>query len=325
MELDGTSRLRVAFAQQPDVRIVASPLAVSEFYLRLALTAHTGVDGSAAAQRALRRVEAVVPRRALARLAPIFGAMWSAGAAPVPLPTGHATIEDELAYSAPLAPAAFRADVAALPRGMTHHLWELVADPEPVTRLLLSASLRVWVRVVGVEWPRILGEIRDLRLRHAAVAAELGWLDTLALLNADFCVSDAELDLNMWLTEPRLVTANPAPVLVMPTFGDARGVTATPTALQLLVPGLRPLGDPYHETPPAALPPRLRVLAALDSPASTTDLAVALDRSPGAVSELLTALHTDALVERQRQGRRVLYRRSDRGDAVLAAMVGSGG
>ena len=63
---------------------------------------------------------------------------------------------------------------------------------------------------------------------------------------------------------------------------------------------------------------RSRLLALLDEPASTTDLAVQLGVTPSAVSQHLRVLAAAGLVDRDRVGRAVLYRQTESG-ARLAA------
>lgn len=62
---------------------------------------------------------------------------------------------------------------------------------------------------------------------------------------------------------------------------------------------------------------RSRLLAMLDQPISTTELARLLGVTPGAVSRHLTALYGARLLNRTRSGRSVLYFRSPLGDALL--------
>jgi DNA-binding transcriptional ArsR family regulator len=62
---------------------------------------------------------------------------------------------------------------------------------------------------------------------------------------------------------------------------------------------------------------RSRLLAMLDQPTSTTELARLLEVTPSAVSRHLTALHAARLLNRTRSGRSVLYFRSPLGDALL--------
>jgi DNA-binding transcriptional ArsR family regulator len=63
--------------------------------------------------------------------------------------------------------------------------------------------------------------------------------------------------------------------------------------------------------------PRVRLLVASRSPATTTALARRLGVTPGAVSQHLAVLHRGGLVDRQRSGRTVLYQTSALGLALL--------
>jgi DNA-binding transcriptional ArsR family regulator len=67
---------------------------------------------------------------------------------------------------------------------------------------------------------------------------------------------------------------------------------------------------------------RAALVALLDQPTSTTDLARSLDASAGGVSQHLAVLRDSGLVRAYRVGRTVLYVRTDLGDSVHAA--GSG-
>lgn len=71
--------------------------------------------------------------------------------------------------------------------------------------------------------------------------------------------------------------------------------------------------------------PRVRLLTALRSPATTTALARRLGVTPGAVSQHLAVLHRGGLVDRQRSGRTVLYQTSALGLALLGAGSASSG
>ncbi len=59
------------------------------------------------------------------------------------------------------------------------------------------------------------------------------------------------------------------------------------------------------------------LLAALDEPAAVVDLAAALGVSPSAVSQSLKILGANGIVAGARHGRRVLYRRTALGDALI--------
>jgi DNA-binding transcriptional ArsR family regulator len=65
--------------------------------------------------------------------------------------------------------------------------------------------------------------------------------------------------------------------------------------------------------------PRVRLLTALRSPATTTALARRLGVTPSAVSQHLAVLHRGGLVDKRRSGRAVLYQTSALGLALLGA------
>lgn len=69
---------------------------------------------------------------------------------------------------------------------------------------------------------------------------------------------------------------------------------------------------------------RARVLAELDPPASTTELARRLDTSPAGVSAHLSVLRRAGLAAPQRSGRSVLYARTAAGEALLRAGLSPG-
>jgi DNA-binding transcriptional ArsR family regulator len=69
---------------------------------------------------------------------------------------------------------------------------------------------------------------------------------------------------------------------------------------------------------------RARLLDALDSPASTTQLARSTGLAPGAVGDHLAVLLRAGLLDRARSGRSVLYTRTALGDALAAVSGGTG-
>jgi DNA-binding transcriptional ArsR family regulator len=71
--------------------------------------------------------------------------------------------------------------------------------------------------------------------------------------------------------------------------------------------------------------PRVRLLAALRSPATTTVLARRLSVTPSAVSQHLAVLHRGGLVDKRRSGRIVLYQTTPLGLALLGDGTASSG
>jgi DNA-binding transcriptional ArsR family regulator len=71
--------------------------------------------------------------------------------------------------------------------------------------------------------------------------------------------------------------------------------------------------------------PRVRLLNALRSPATTTALARRLGVTPSAVSQHLAVLHRGGLVDKRRSGRAVLYQTTELGLALLRGDLASSG
>ena len=64
---------------------------------------------------------------------------------------------------------------------------------------------------------------------------------------------------------------------------------------------------------------RAALLTDLDAPRTTTDLAIRLDMTPGGVSQHLSALKESGFVTARRNGRTVLYCRSELADQLVTA------
>ena len=64
---------------------------------------------------------------------------------------------------------------------------------------------------------------------------------------------------------------------------------------------------------------RAALLADLDAPRTTTDLALRLEMTPGGVSQHLSVLKESGFVTARRNGRAVLYCRSELADQLVTA------
>jgi DNA-binding transcriptional ArsR family regulator len=237
--------------------------------------------------------------------------------------------EDELRVLTATPPARIADEVATAYRGrsLPAPLAPFVERPAEAVQDLAGLLRAYWHRTLARHWPRIRALLQGDVLHRARTLADGGaerlfadmdpaisW-DGGALRLHKRAVADLELGAEGLLfvpsvfVWPRVVAVvDPAwqPTVVYP----ARGVGT-----------LWEPGDPAAPDAIAALigPGRAKVLAALDEPWSTTDLARRLGVSAGGVSRHLSVLRAAGLVHATRAGRTVLYMRSAAGDDVLDA------
>ncbi|MEU9047275.1 MULTISPECIES: winged helix-turn-helix domain-containing protein [unclassified Kitasatospora] len=182
---------------------------------------------------------------------------------------------------------------------------------------------RYWESALAPYWPdarAVLDAEVDQRGRHLArygtgslfnsLSPQLSWADGLIRLESRF---DVALPARMVLLMPTLVSRR-IHVMLDPVDGCHR----VPT---LMYPVGKPPTVPHTPTPALAQllgPTRADLLAALVDPITTADLAARHFLSAGTVSYHLGVLHRSGLVSRVRSGREVLYRRTPRGEEMLA-------
>jgi DNA-binding transcriptional ArsR family regulator len=239
-------------------------------------------------------------------------------------------IEDELERVRATPAAQVRKELALF---KAQHGDRLPAAAEPLRRhperevpRLADTMAEYWRRAVAPHWPRILALLSaDLRYRairlteagpaalfddlHPTVSFEGGWLHidqpwqgTVELGGKGLLLVPTVFS---W-QRPSVIAIEPwQPTVIYP----ARGVSL--------------LWEPEHEAPAelAALigATRARILAALDAPQSTTELAARLGVSAGGVSQHLRVLADAHLVARTRERRVVLYARTAVGDQLASA------
>ncbi len=188
---------------------------------------------------------------------------------------------------------------------------------------LVDAMEAYWRRAVAPFWPRVLALLSaDLRHRatqlteggpqalfadlHPAVHFEGDWLTidhpwegTVELAGEGLLLVPSAFS---W-QRPSVISIEPwQPTVIYP----ARGVALLWEASARVQPEL---GALLGAT-------RARILAALDAPRSTTELAALLGLTPGNVSQHLSVLAASRLVASRREGRVVLYARTARADAL---------
>jgi DNA-binding transcriptional ArsR family regulator len=207
----------------------------------------------------------------------------------------------------------------------------MVRNPRRELGRLVDAMATYWERAVEPHWPRILALLSaDLRHRatrlteegpaglfddlHPTMSFEGEWLHidqpwrgTVELRGEGLLLVPTVFS---W-ERPSVIAVEPwQPTLIYP----ARGVALLWDSEREAAPGLAEL---MGQT-------RARILAGLDAPASTSELARRLGLTPGAVSQHLKVLAGAGLVARRRERRVVLYGRTATGDALTARVVQDG-
>jgi hypothetical protein len=237
-------------------------------------------------------------------------------------------LEAELAEMLATPPEQVRAEVERVyaPQPLPAVLQPFADEPEATLVALAELVRAYWAKALAPDWERIRALLEGDVLYRARQLADGGAQRLLADIHPELrfvgdtlfidMPFDGHLDLEgrgllfvpsafTWPRPSASIEAPWQPFVVYP----ARGIAS--------------LWEPGRAAPPAALAAllgrrRASVLTALHAPRSTTELARALELSPGSVSQHLSVLRDAGLVNAHRVGRVVLYVRSPTGDAVTA-------
>jgi hypothetical protein len=242
----------------------------------------------------------------------------------------HAGLDDELARVLATPPEQVAAEIArAHPGGLPEAGTAFAEDPQQAVRALVAEMRAFWDAVLAPRWERIVGllesEIAWRARRLAAVgpqAAFAGLHDTVRWDDGAVHVARrsaaADIDVDLGGRGLLLVPA----AFSWPAVWPMVDLPWQP-ALVYPPPGVAELWAPHdrgHEALEALLGRgRARVLVSLDRPASTAELAQRLQASPGGVSEHLGVLRRAGLVAGRREGHRVVYARTLKGDGLCGA------
>jgi DNA-binding transcriptional ArsR family regulator len=236
-------------------------------------------------------------------------------------------LEDELERMLATSPEQVRADLRTLSRHrrLPARVTALAERPERVLPQLADTLRAYWDATLRPHWPRIRA-LLDADLTHRAgrltdggpsrLFADLHdgvrWsgdrLEVATVYETTLPLRGEGLLLvpSAFIWRPFAITSPPwQPTLIYPARGVAllwQGGSAAPDALAAV------LGRA-----------RAQLLAALEAPASTSELAGRLGRSAGGISEHLTALRDAGLVSAARQGRSVLYVRTPVADRLVVS------
>ena len=240
-----------------------------------------------------------------------------------------AEFADELERMAATPPDQVQAEIARAysDRPLPASLERFMADPERAIAALSELLAGYWERAIGPYWSRIRALLEGDVLYRARQMADGGAQRLFADLDPSVRWSDGTLRIDkraegsLDLDERGLLLV--PSVFVWPVVSALVDPAWQPT---LVYParGVAMLWEPNAEPGPDGLAEllgrrRAMILAALDQPRSTAELARRLGVTDSSVSQHLGVLNRAGWVNRHRVGRVVLYMRSPVGDAVFSS------
>jgi hypothetical protein len=237
-------------------------------------------------------------------------------------------LEEELAEMVATPPDQVRRELRRAYEGRAFPavLEPLLEDPARALPALADLFRAYWERALAPHWPRIRALLEGDVLHRARRLADGGASLLFADIHPEISFAEDTLRIDM----PYEITADLAGrgLLFVPsafTWPRPAASVEPPWQPFLVYParGIAALWEPGRAAPPAALAAllgarRAAVLRALHAPRSTTELARALELSPGSVSQHLSVLRDAGLVHGHRVGRAVLYVRSPTGEQLVA-------
>jgi DNA-binding transcriptional ArsR family regulator len=244
-----------------------------------------------------------------------------------PARAGERSLDDELALVAatPLPVVAAELD-RCRSEGSDHAA--LRGRPAALRAQAVRELRAAWESLLRPHWPRlhrVLAHDVDHRSRRLVSGGTAALLDD---LHPDVSWAAGTLRVRSRTSDRRDLRGEG--VVLMPSaFGVGRPIVVLDPPYQpTLVYPARGLGTAWSEpvAPAGALVRlmgrgRAELLALLDEPAGTVDLARRLGRSPGTTSEHLSALRAAGLADVIRQGKASRWSRTPLGDALVAGPV----
>lgn len=240
------------------------------------------------------------------------------------------TVEDELVAVAATPAEIVRREIIGSRPDVPTSLAPLLEAPRRHLAALVADLGAYWRRAIEPHWPQMRSVLeRDVHHRASALAEhgpgdllnhlhpDLVWLndsDTLIIGNRLVDIADPERTLvgrGLVLVPsvfawPRVYVKTAEPWIPVVRY-PARGVGA-----------LWEPDDASHDLAAVLGTTRARLLALLETPSTTHQLARSLNAAPGGISAHLHRLVTAGLATKARVGREVYYARTVRGDHLIA-------
>ncbi|MGW1894397.1 ArsR family transcriptional regulator [Streptomyces sp. NPDC002004] len=251
-----------------------------------------------------------------------------------PRPTGFsADFEEELAVVGRTPPELVRRDFLAAhaPDPLPEPLRDASAtDDAAVVRLrdaVCELLRQYWRTAVEPMWPR-MRLVLEADMTYRARQLAMGGARLLfAGMHPNLRWQSGVLHIDKMISRHRVAASGRGLLLVPSVFAHKPAPPVSPEEAPSLIYPSRGVATLWAPVPRADAPAlvsligaaRARLLALLEEPLPTVELARLLRVTPSAVSQHLRVLHSTGLVTRARDGRHVLYRRSPLGDRLAGA------
>ena len=240
-------------------------------------------------------------------------------------------LEDELAEMLATSADEVRAEVEFIYDrvGKPEILRPFLDEPDAAIARLADVIRDYWQQALAPHWERLRGLLRGDVLYRGRRLADGGARFLFADLHPEARFEEDELRIEKSWQATR--TLDGRGLLLVPsafTWPVISAITEPPWQPTLIYParGVGLLWEPGKAAAPESLRAllgrrRAAVLAALDAPRPTAELAQWLGLSAPSVSQHLSVLKAAGLVQGSRVGRLVLYARTSRGDGLVGAAL----
>lgn len=255
---------------------------------------------------------------------PLGRRTWPNFNAPPPV-SPHPRIDDELERIASTPAEVVAADVRrAFPEGVPGELVRFIDAPETAVADLVERMRAFWDAALEPWWPRMTGFLESEVARRARRLVAAGGTSAFTGLGPTVSWDGEILTVSPVAMDSRDVDLAGRGMMLIPSVFafDVWPRVDAPwgPALTYQPPGVGDLWlrDDHADGALADLIGRRRalILDLLERPASTRQIAERTGWSPGSVNTHLTVLRRTGLVARRRDGREVIYSRTDSGNAL---------
>ncbi|MCX4745562.1 winged helix-turn-helix domain-containing protein [Kitasatospora sp. NBC_01287] len=201
-----------------------------------------------------------------------------------------------------------------------------VLAAEDVVDRVATALDQAWHALLAPDWPQLRAICERDVVHRAGLLGRHGWAAALEGLHPWLRWRDGGIELSGRSADTVVRLGGAGLLLVPSVFNHPQIASFTddpwPKAIVYPARGIAAFWESGRDPAPEALAAligatRARLLAALDQPAGTSQLARSLGLATGAVGDHLAVLRRAGLLHRARDGRTVLYRRTPLAEALL--------